>query len=313
MEPRDIEIFLTLAEELHFGRTAERLHVTTARVSQSIRKWEQRVGVALFERSSRRVALTPVGRQLRDDIGPAYQQVLAGIERAVTVGREIRGLLRVGFFSAAGGQFVVEVADAFRAQHPEFEIQIRENQFRDGTAPLLHAGELDMLLSVLPGEPGLTASPVLFRERSMLAVSARHRLAGRDQVTLADVGRETVLKGPPQLRDYWAEVLAPRLPAGTKPEPRGPVYATVQELLTLVGAGKGVFPFPEQATGYYQRPDVAFVPIRDAPPFEWVFLWRRGNGTARVRAFTQTAQTIARTRHTTSKSSTPLPERPRQP
>jgi len=147
----------------------------------------------------------------------------------------------------------------------------------------------------------------------MLAVSARHRLAGSDRVTLADAGRATVLRGPPQLRDYWAEVLAPRLPAGTKPVPRGPVYATVQELLTLVGAGKGVFPFPEQATGYYQRPDVAFVPIRDAPPFEWVFLWRRGNGTARIRAFTQTARAIARTRHTTSESSTPLPDRPTQP
>jgi len=165
VESRDIEIFLTLAEELHFGRTAERLHVTTARVSQSIRKWERRVGVALFERSSRRVALTPVGRQLRGDIGPAYQQVLAGIERAVTAGREIRGLLRVGFFSAAGGQFVVEVADAFSARYPECGVQIRENQLPDGTAPLLHAGEIDMLLSVLPGEPDLTASPVLFREK----------------------------------------------------------------------------------------------------------------------------------------------------
>lgn len=289
VEQRDIEIYLTLAEELHFGRTAERLHVSTARVSQSIRKWERRVGVPLFERTSRRVMLTPVGRQLHDDIGPAYRQVLAGIERAVTAGRETRGLLRVGFFSAVGGQLVVEVADAFRARYPDCEVQIRELQFRDGIGQLLFAGELDMLLSVT-GEPGLTASPVLFRERCMLAVSARHRLAGRDSVALADAGRETVLSNPPQIPDYWAGVLAPRLPAGTVPAPRGPVYATVQEMLALVGAGKGVFPFPEQATRYYQRPDVAFVPIRDAPPFEWVFLWRKGNGTARVRAFTRTAQ-----------------------
>jgi DNA-binding transcriptional LysR family regulator len=90
VEQRDIEIFLTLAEELHFGRTAERLHVSTARVSQSIAKWERRVGVPLFERSSRRVALTPVGRQLHQDIGPPYRQILAGIERAVTAGLDIR-------------------------------------------------------------------------------------------------------------------------------------------------------------------------------------------------------------------------------
>ncbi|MCA2221070.1 helix-turn-helix domain-containing protein [Nonomuraea aurantiaca] len=59
MELRDIEIFLTLCEELHFGRTAERLHVTPARVSQAIKKQERRVGAALFERDNRRVALTP--------------------------------------------------------------------------------------------------------------------------------------------------------------------------------------------------------------------------------------------------------------
>jgi DNA-binding transcriptional LysR family regulator len=298
VEQRDIEIFLTLAEELHFGRTAERLHVSTARVSQSIAKWERRVGVPLFERTSRRVALTPVGRQLHEDIDPAYHQLLAGIERAVTVGRDIRGLLRVGFFSAAGGRLVVEVADAFRARYPDCEVQIREVHFSDGIGPLLHAGKLDMLLSVA-GEPGLTPSPVLFRERCFLAVSARHRLADRESVTLADVGRESVLSNPPQIPDYWAETLAPRLPPSARPTRRGPVYATVQEMLALIGAGKGVFPFPEQATHYYQRPDVVFVPIRDAPPFEWVFLWRRGNGTARIRAFAQTAQDTLSTRAAT--------------
>ena len=76
MELRDIEIFLTLAEELHFTRTAERLHVTQARVSQAIKKQERRIGAALFERNNRQVALTPIGQQLFDDIrahvpGPA--------------------------------------------------------------------------------------------------------------------------------------------------------------------------------------------------------------------------------------------------
>ena len=297
-EQRDIEIFLTLAEELHFGRTAERLHVSTARVSQSIAKWERRVGVPLFERTSRRVALTPVGHQLHEDIGPAYRQLLAGIERAVTAGRDVRGLVRVGFFSAAGGRIVVEVADAFRARYPDCEVRIREVHFSDGIGPLLHAGELDMLLSLI-GEPGLTASPALFRARCLLAVSARHRLADGDSVTLAEMGREVVLRLPPEMPDYWAEALAPRLPPGTRPARRGPVCATAQEMLAVIGAGKGVFLFPEQAIRYHQRPDVAFVPIRDAPPFKWRFLWRPGNGTARVRAFAQTAQDTLSTRATT--------------
>ncbi|MGI5524918.1 LysR family transcriptional regulator [Micromonospora sp. CA-259024] len=67
MELRDIEIFLTLAEELHFTRTAERLHVTQARVSQAIKKQERRIGAALFERNNRNVALTPIDQRLFDD------------------------------------------------------------------------------------------------------------------------------------------------------------------------------------------------------------------------------------------------------
>jgi DNA-binding transcriptional LysR family regulator len=291
VEQRDIEIFLTLAEELHFGRTAERLHVSTARVSQSIRKWERRVGVPLFERTSRRVLLTPIGRQLHEDIGPGYQRILDGIQRAVAAGKETRGLVRVGFFSAAGGQFVVEVADLFRGRYPDCDVEIRENQFRDGIGPLLHGGQLDMLLSVLPvGDPGLTASPVLFREACLLAVSARHRLTRKPSVSIVDL--DHVLRAGPEVPDYWAQVLDPLRPAGARPVQRGPAFATVQEMLALVGAGKGVYPFPAQAARYYIRPDVTFVPIADAPPFEWVLLWRSTAETSRVQAFTLAAQDL---------------------
>ena len=66
-----MEIFLTLADELHFGRAAQRLHVSTARVSQTIKKLERRIGASLFERTSRRVDLTPIGRRLGDELRPA--------------------------------------------------------------------------------------------------------------------------------------------------------------------------------------------------------------------------------------------------
>ncbi len=92
--------------------------------------------------------------------------------------------------------------------------------------------------------------------------------------------------------DYWARVLDPLRPPDARPVQRGPVFATVQEMLALVGAGKGVYPFPAPAARYYIRPDVAFVPIVDAPPFEWVLLWRGTEETSRVRAFTRAAQDL---------------------
>lgn len=100
MEQRDIEIFLTLADELHFGRAAERLHVSTARVSQTIKKLERRIGAPLFERTSRRVELTSIGRRLDNELRPAYKQLQDAIDGAVAAGRGFGGTLRVGFIGA---------------------------------------------------------------------------------------------------------------------------------------------------------------------------------------------------------------------
>ncbi|NED58861.1 LysR family transcriptional regulator, partial [Micromonospora aurantiaca] len=80
MELRDIEIFLALAEELHFGRTAERLHISQARVSQAIKKQERRIGAPLFDRTSRRVRITPAGEHLYRELSAGYRQIMDGIE-----------------------------------------------------------------------------------------------------------------------------------------------------------------------------------------------------------------------------------------
>src|SRR5690242_11351597 len=107
MEQREIEAFLTLAVELHFGRTAERLQLTTVRVSQAIKTLERRVGAPLFERTGRQVELTPIGRQLEADLRPAYESMRNGLQRAINAGRGIDGVLRVGFVNAAAGRLVL--------------------------------------------------------------------------------------------------------------------------------------------------------------------------------------------------------------
>jgi DNA-binding transcriptional LysR family regulator len=97
LERYELEAFLMLAEELHFGRTADRLHVSTARVSQTIKKLERRMGVSLFHRTSRRVELTAVGRQLYEDVRPAWRQISEAFERAVEVGKGATGTVQVAF------------------------------------------------------------------------------------------------------------------------------------------------------------------------------------------------------------------------
>jgi DNA-binding transcriptional LysR family regulator len=273
VEQRDIEIFLALAEELHFGRTAERLHVSTARVSQTIKKLERRIGAALFERTSRQVALTPIGRQLDDDLRPAYEQIREGIDRAIASGRGVEGVLRVGFIGTAVGQFLHQVAETFHARYPACQVQIREARYND-FLELLRADEIDVMLVPVPvHEPDLASSPVLFREPSVLAVSARHRLARRASVSLEDLAAEKVLR-PRSLPGYMEESLIPRETPTGRPIERGPEFNTVQEMLSLVGAGKGIFPVPAHARSYDTRPDIAYVPIRDGLPRERRLTWR---------------------------------------
>ncbi|MER7173543.1 LysR family transcriptional regulator [Streptomyces mesophilus] len=285
LERHELEAFLTLAEELHFGRTAERLHVSTARVSQTIAKLERRIGVRLFDRTSRRVRLTPVGAELAASVRPAWEQITASVERAVAAGRGLTGVLTVAFVGPAAGQLVVGIAQAFRAQHPDCEIRIREAQLTD-VAPWLAAGEADLALTRHPmDEEGLVAGPALVTEARMLAVPADHPFTRRDSVPAEDLSRVTLLQHPtslpPSLR---ADLSPPRTPAGT-PIELGPTAATLNELLTLVGAGTGTALVGAHTRRYFTRPDVAYVPVEGAEPVRWGLVWPTGTESSRVRAF----------------------------
>ncbi|MFV2171537.1 LysR family transcriptional regulator [Actinomadura sp. LOL_016] len=291
MERRDIEIFLVLAEELHFGRTAERLHVSQARVSQTIKRIERRIGAPLFERTSRRVALTAIGRGLRDDLAPAVRRIEDGIARATAAARGVSGVLRVAFQAPALAETLTEVRDTFRARHPGCAVRIREAPFDD---PFGALGEADLLVTLLPvDEPGLVTGPVVLVEPMVLTVPARHPLAARDHVVLEDLAGETVYRPARPVAPYWSGTDPWTAPSGRVIR-RGPDVATFQELLGVVAAGEGVSPLATHAARYFARPSIAFVPFLDGPPARWGLVWRAAAETARVRAFADAARSPAR-------------------
>ncbi|GAB2843674.1 LysR family transcriptional regulator [Lentzea nigeriaca] len=292
LERHELEAFLTLAEELHFGRTAERLRVSTARISQAIRKLERRVGVPLFTRTSRRVELSPVGRRLYEDLRPAWTTITTALAWAIDTGRGFTGTLRVCFTGAAAGQLLVGATERFGQRHPDCEVRIREAQLGE-LMPWLQGGEVDIALATFPvREPGIDSGPVLVSEARFLAVPTGHPFAGRDSVSVEDLATVTML----QLPDTLPESLrADRTPATTPaghPIRTGRSAATFQEMLTLIGAGHGVFPVGANVRRYYARPDVAYVHLHDAPPLQWGMLWRTDNATARVRAFSDAAHDL---------------------
>ncbi|MGW7335102.1 LysR family transcriptional regulator [Streptomyces sp. NPDC054808] len=320
MERREIEIFLTVGEELHFGRSAERLHISVAMVSKTVRKLERSVGAALFERTSRRVAFTAIGRRLFEDLQPAHQGILDAFARAVASGRGVDGVLRVGFLGTATAEFVMRVAELLRTRHPGCEVRLHESRFTDGTAPL-RDDVVDVLLidnfAVPPSTlaPGHVAGPVLFREAPMLAVSVRHPLARREAVEVAELAGYEVLRprasaqqapgtSAPEQMTRWAApegakqlfgAAQPGSPFGRDRTPggrgagRSTEFGSIQEMWALVGAGHGVFPVPSHASVYDARPDVTFLPVTGAPAYEWRLIRLSSADNNRVRAFSEAA------------------------
>ncbi|MET9438351.1 LysR family transcriptional regulator [Streptomyces sp. NPDC006551] len=290
LERYELEAFLTLAEELHFGRTAERLGVSTGRVSQTVKKLERRIGTPLFERTSRSVRLTPVGRMLRDDLRPAHRRILAALERAVAAGRGVHGALRIGFAAPWSGELLTAAADAFLARHPGCETHLREVQL-DGGFQLLHDGALDLLLTAFPvREPGLTAGPVLSAEPRVLLVPAAHPLARRASVGLDDLAGVPLVTPAGANPRYWLDAHYPRRTPSGALIPRGPVAASWQEVLSHVGAGRGVSPGAARGSRYHPRLGIAYVPLTDAPPVEYGLVWPTAAENGLIRAFVETVR-----------------------
>jgi DNA-binding transcriptional LysR family regulator len=288
MEIRDIEIFLTLAEELHFGRAAERLHVTPSRVSKSVAKQERLLGAELFERSSRRVALTAIGARLRDDLESGHRHILEAIESARAAARGESGILTLGAFTPSI-QALATITERFTASHPDCELLFREVPFSDPFGPL-RAGEVDIQACWLPvRDPELSVGPVLFTQDVRLLIATWHPLAVRETVSLEDLADYAVPSTYPQVPVHWEESLNPFHTPSGRPIPRGPRIGSLLEILALVAGGRIVCPVYSGIVEHVPYPGVTSLPVRDAPAGRWALVWRTAGETPLVRAYARVA------------------------
>ncbi|MFI5664823.1 LysR family transcriptional regulator [Streptomyces sp. NPDC051684] len=289
MELRDIEIILTLADELHFGRTAERLHISSARVSQAIRAQERRIGAPLFERTSRSVRLTPIGQRLADGLRRGHEAITSAIAEATAAARGVSGALTLGVMGALGHELRAHIGH-FRKLHPECDVPLQEIHFSDPYGPL-RSGEVDMLVLWLPVvEPDVTVGPVVLTEGRVLAVWTGHELSEQADVCMEDLAGRTVLDLGPEVPRDWGEAMLPvRTPSG-RAVPRGPGARTFHEVLTQIAARTAISPLNAHVLRYYRHPGVEFLPVRDAPATEWALVWRTADETAQHRAFAEAAR-----------------------
>jgi DNA-binding transcriptional LysR family regulator len=287
LERYEIETFLTLADELHFGRTAEKLGVTTGRISHVIKKLERRIGAALFERTSRVVRLTPIGRQLADDLAPLVAGMAEAVRRAVDAGRGVTGHLRVAFLGEWTAPTLLKAVGLFTRRHPDCEVSVHEVQLYNSRSSLVD-GSVDILLASFPFD-GMANGPALLWERRVLAVSTAHPLSGAASVSLEALADHPVVQYPAVTSAPFKRDRTPEQTPSGRPVPKGPTGNTFSEMLTLVALNKGVLPVGEHSRRYYPRPDLSYVPIHDAPPIERGLVWLQTNTTTRVREFVRAA------------------------
>ncbi|MBM7167924.1 LysR family transcriptional regulator [Streptomyces sp. G44] len=277
LDIRELECFLVLAEELHFGRTGERLYVSQSRVSQLLAALERRIGARLVERTSRRVRLTPLGERLLAELRPAYDELASTVERARAAARGVEGTLRIGFQGTADARLTRAIAD-FQERHPACVTEIVEIPFADPFGAVRH-GAVDAAVVLLPvAEPDLVLGPVLSAERQTVAVSVRHAFARRDSLTAAELKETPLIAAAAPAPAYWRAAHAPSdVPA--------PAVRTLQEGLTLVAAGRGAMLLCRPTAEYHGRGDITFVPVDGVPESVLGMVWHRDGRTERVREF----------------------------
>jgi len=276
LEVRELRYFLAVAEELHFGRAAERLGIAQPPLSRAIRRLEQRLGVRLFERNRRGVTVTEAGRVLQKEAGPALDAMTAMVRRTRR---------------AATPEQPLVLATKAGASHELLRILIDAHAEVPGAVPvevlLCEVGEQAGLLRTGAADVALMHRPVddlagfdtedLLTEEQVAILPAQHPLASRAHLTLAEVQNVPDL---PIAR--W-----PRLD-GTYPEGPGPEVRTQSQLAQLVALGRTLLVIPASSRAW-QWPEHVAVPVLDAPPVTTVIAWPSSSTSREIAALVRTA------------------------
>jgi DNA-binding transcriptional LysR family regulator len=289
MEIVEIEAFLTLAEKLHFGHTAEQIGVTTGRVSQLISRLERRVGADLFARTSRAVHLTPIGSQFRDEMLPAYQDLLAAFDAARDAARTVTGEIRIGFTPTTYGDRSTAIIKAYQLANPGCEVLEREVDIASPYARLRN-GTIDVLINwLLVSDSDLRSGPTIDRQSRVLAVAADSPLARRSSLHMEVLADQRVAQFDGLPSKIATRFLPERTRGGRTIQRHEQTARTVWEIYAQVARGRIVHPTVSSQADRWRSEDVVFVPITDMAPVPLGLIWSAAHETARTRAFVELA------------------------
>ncbi|GAA1674928.1 LysR family transcriptional regulator [Glycomyces endophyticus] len=300
LEMREIEAFLTVAEELHFGRAAARLALSTSRVSALIRTLERRAGAALFERTSRTVRLTRAGEHLFAEFRTAYVR----IERALAEVRDAADpagkVIRVGFATTLPEKLAPALVQAFEQAHPQARVvqcaAPATDLFRwlEGGRP---TWQVDVFATWMPvevaPEADLAIGPAVQHVRRAVMLGVDHPLAERAVVDVEDLAAHEVVY--PRLPQWYGDAWTPRTtPGGRELRLRRVTAEYTEDLLRLVAEQPLAHLTVASLLDSYHRPGVVVLPLIGLPPMPVRLVWPRSSRDPLVQAFADAAAECAR-------------------
>lgn len=293
MELRQLRYFLAVAEELHFGRAAKKVHISQPPLSQQILLLEEDLRVKLFHRTKRKVELTEAGRVFAGEARQILKQVDQAAGLAVEANRGKVNRIVVGY-SPANTNIVVKILKMFSERNPRVQILIKglitPKQVED-----LRNGIIDVGFVTLPIESeGLSVETIL-RERLVVALPKKHPLAKRSTVPLRALANETMIIFPLQLSSGRYEIIAEMCRRAGFSLHVVHEVENIHTMLELVGAGFGVSLMRASVQDVAGK-EVVFRELQHSPIVETAIAYKRGNPSAVLPALIEAAKTIVNPR-----------------
>lgn len=274
MDLRHLRYFVAVAEELHFGRAAQRLHIQQPPLSRQIQLMEAELGFPLFDRSRRRVELTAAGAALLARAPQVFGAVDVAVREARRAAEGESGRLVIGYPSSLAYSGLTELLRAFRTRYPAVELALRELSPGE-QIEALKAGGLDVgFVRSSLDDPSL-ASELVRREALMVMLPDDHPLTAQRRIDLSALAEEPFVmfpraRGPA----FFDQLLALCRSAGFTP--RIVQEAPQLDIISMVAAGLGVSIMPSSMRNF-RRPGLRFRAIVGAPQVELSIVWRHQN------------------------------------
>jgi DNA-binding transcriptional LysR family regulator len=295
MELRHLRYFVAVAEELHFRRAADRLHVAQPAISEQIRKLEQELGVRLFDRTPRSVALTVAGGALLEEARHVLRHAEVARQAAQNAGDRATMRLKIGYLPDSLPASVPRALRHLAASAPRIQVDLETGRsirlIED-----LRAHRLDLVVTALPAPTnGLQTTP-LGAQRAVLVLPGAHPHSTSQAVALERLAPERIVVLPRDVNPaFHSAVIGICRDAGLSPTLVEPAEPRVEHVLLAVAAGAGLALLPDSVVDRYAAPGVRFVPLEGAhPAIECAVLSHRDAQSLATAAFLRAVTRTAR-------------------